>query len=72
MATSWWQGHQVGIGDIVIAMVDGENWATLFEQWTMELRPANPSYNRFSCPWNMLQVQGVVVFATHILIEALH
>ena len=57
------QGHQVGIGDIVIAMVDGETTVKSLYlsngQW--ELRPANPSYKSLFLPLEQLQVQGVVV-----------
>jgi repressor LexA len=57
------QGRQVGIGDIVIALVDGETTVkSLYlnnAQW--ELRPANPAYKSLFLPLENLQVQGVVV-----------
>ena len=57
------QAQNVGIGDIIVALVDGETTVKSLYlnngQW--ELRPANPAYKSLFLPLEELQVQGVVV-----------
>ncbi len=57
------QSQEASIGDIVVAMVDGETTVkSLYlkgRQW--ELRPANPEYKSRYVPLDRLSVQGVVV-----------
>jgi len=57
------QTEEAAIGDIVVAMVDGETTVkSLYltnEQW--ELRPANPEYAPRFIPLDKLSVQGIVV-----------
>lgn len=57
------QTREAAIGDIVVAMVEGENTVkSLYlsnEQW--ELRPANPDFKPIRVPLDKLSIQGVVV-----------
>lgn len=57
------QTQSASIGDIVVAMIDGETTVkSLYisgEQW--ELRPANPEYKSRFVPFEKLNVQGVVI-----------
>ncbi len=57
------QKQQVAIGNIVIALVDGETTVKSLYlsngQW--ELRPANSAYQSLFLPLEQLQVQGIVV-----------
>ncbi len=57
------QTQEASIGDIIVAMVDGETTVkSLYltdQQW--ELRPANPDYKSRLVPLDKLAVQGVVV-----------
>ena len=57
------QSHDVAIGDVVIALVDGETTVkSLFlseGQW--ELRPANKKYKSLFLPLENLLIQGIVV-----------
>ncbi|MFA6931894.1 MAG: transcriptional repressor LexA [Lentisphaeria bacterium] len=57
------KAHNVGIGDIIIALIDDETTVKSLYlsdgQW--ELRPANPDYKSLFLPLEKLLVQGVVV-----------
>ena len=57
------QGQQVGIGDVIVALVDDETTvkSLYLNNGKWELRPANQAYKSIFLPLENLQVQGVVV-----------
>ena len=57
------QGSNASIGDIVVAMVDGETTVkSLYKKDNMwELRPANSDFQSRFVPQDELQVQGIVI-----------
>jgi repressor LexA len=57
------QTSQASIGDVVVAMVDGETtvkWLYV-DGRTVELRPANPNYQSLYYPLDKVAIQGVVI-----------
>lgn len=57
------QSSNVSLGDIVIALIDGETTvkSLYLTNGDWELRPANPAYQPLRVPLEELSVQGVVI-----------
>ncbi len=62
------QSSNVSLGDIVIALVDGETTvkSLYLTNGDWELRPANPAYQPLRVPLEELSVQGVVIALNRI------